>query len=104
MARLDDRRVAVAILPAGHDLVLLALPDEPDDDVEAGAGVFDRFDGRSGRRQREQREDLAQVPPELIAEARDRSVDVAGDQRVGEDPGLGTNGGIIHGIPPFLRL
>ena len=61
--------------------------------------MLDEINGRLGSRQREEGEDLAKVAPELLAEALDRRIDVAGDQRVGESPGLAANRLVIHAAP-----
>src|SRR5207237_2018556 len=68
VARLDDLRLAVAVLPAGLDLDLVCFADETMDDVEAGAGPLDPLDLGLGDRQRQQRQDLTEVAAELGAE------------------------------------
>src|SRR5947209_8514022 len=103
VARLDDRRPAVAILPASLDENLLGFADQPKDDVEAGAGVVDRLHGALRRRERQERQDLAQVLLELLAEVRRRPVDVSRDERVAHGRGVLANDLFVHSVNLTLR-
>jgi phosphoglycerate dehydrogenase-like enzyme len=98
VAGFDDRRLAIAILPACLEQDLLGLPDEAQDDDIAGRAVLDRFDGSRLRWEGKQGQDLSEVLAQFLAEFLDRAIDVAGDQRRAERLGMSSNVFFIHGL------
>ena len=96
VARLDERRLAVAVLPARLELDLVRLAQEPEGDIAARSAALDRFDRRLVGRQRQEREHLAEVPPQLRAHERGRSLDVPGIECRAERRGAVTNDIDIH--------
>src|SRR4029079_3524760 len=86
VARLHDRRLAVAILPAGLDLDLLGLALEAEHDVEPRSAVAHRLDGGIVRRERQQGDHLAEIAPKLVAEVADRPGDIPRDSSRAQCP------------------
>src|SRR5450759_3430613 len=97
VARLDDRRPAVARLPASLDQDLIGLTDEPKDDgVARPAAAIDRVDGRFVRWERQEGQHLAEILSKLLAEVLGHPLDVPGDQRCTESLGVLTNVLFFH--------
>ena len=83
VARLDHRRAAVAVLPAGLDPDVVGLAGQVQDGDVARARDVDGLDGGLGQRQRQRRYYLTDVLLELLAELLRREPDVAGQERRG---------------------
>src|SRR5450759_4807232 len=97
VARLDDRRSAVARLPASLDQDLIGLADEPKDDgVARAAAAIDRVDGRFVRWERQEGQHLAEILSKFLAEVLGDPLDVPGDERCTESLGALTNVLFFH--------
>src|SRR5450756_1420323 len=78
VARLDDRRPAVALLPASLDQDLIGLADEPKDNGVAGAAAaVDRVDGRLVRGERQEGQHLSEILSKFLATSVTRSMSPA---------------------------
>src|SRR5450756_1546083 len=97
VARLDDRRPAVALLPASLDQALIGLADEPKDDgVARAAAAIDRVDGRPVRWEPQEGQPLAAYLSKLLAAVLRHPLRVPGDQRCTESLGVLTNVLFFH--------
>ena len=96
MTRLNQGRVAVAILPARLDHHFSRVAGDPDHDTEPRAPVLDRIDGCFLRGQRQEGDDLAEIVAKHFAEIPGRHTDVTGDQCIAQRLGVIANRLFIH--------
>ena len=86
-ARLDDGRLAVAVLPARLEAEGVPLPHQVEDDLVAGRGRLDRLDAGLGHRHRQHGHDRPQARAAAPCSSPRSLADVAGQQRIGMSPG-----------------